>query len=289
MRATITKWLILIALFCYVITVNIWAGKEASRTKCSGITVTIAGANTADSITQKGVKALLSTYDKKIVGESIENLNTQEIENWLSGFNNFENVECVINSQGKLHLFVEPMKPELRVFTGGESYYINKDGKKIDSKAEFFTDVPVVSGNFNEKFTPKDLLKVTRFVEQDPFLSELVTSIHANDRNNILLIPRISGHVINIGNGRDLEQKKKAILAIYHQVMPYKGWEYYDTISVKFKGLVVATRRNKATAVHSLPLDNDIDVEEEALKAHAEVMEEEMAHQNNNTTNTTHN
>ena len=32
---------------------------------------------------------------------------------------------------------------------------------------------------------------------------------------------------------------------MYKKVLPYKGWEEYDTISVKFRGQVVATRRVK--------------------------------------------
>lgn len=267
MRATITKWLILIVLGAYVVAINVWADRKAENEKITGVEVEILGASGADSVTHKGVMTELARFDGHLLGQSSGSIDTRKIERWLSGFSNFENVECVITSRNRLRVLIEPMRPEVRIFTGNDSYYINKDGKRISAKAEFFTDVPVVSGRFTKEFPPKSILPVTRFIARDALLRELVTMIEVKDKDNIILIPRISGHVINIGDGSGLERKKRALLSVYRQVMPYKGWDYYDTISVKFNGLVVATRRDKNLPVHTLPLEDETDLEEAALEA----------------------
>lgn len=267
MRATITKWLILIVLVAYMVAINVWAGTEASKQRIEGIEVKILGAVGSDSVTHKGVMTELARYDGRLLGQPTEKVDIGRIERWLSGFSNFEEVECVVTPQGYLRVLIEPMRPEIRVFTGGKSFYINKDGKRISSKAEFFTDVPVVSGKFSRDFQPKAVLPVTRFIQKDPVLRDLISMVEVKDKDNIILVPRISGHVINIGDTKDLARKKKALLTAYRQVMPYKGWDYYDTISVKFKGLIVATRRDKSAPVHSLPIEDEIDLEEAALEA----------------------
>lgn len=271
MGKTILKWLILTSLFAYITWITIWAHGEARRHGCSGIEVTITRAVTADTITRHGVIDELSRYPKQIVGIPMESVNTLEIEQYLSRFSNFEDVNCIFTTDGKLSVTVTPMIPALRVFEKGKSYYINKDGKRIESKANFFVDVPVVSGSFSESFKPGQLLPVTRFISSDPVLKELVGMVEARDPDNIILIPRIHGHVVNFGDTNRLQEKKLALLTMYRKVMPYKGWEEYDTISVKFRGQVVATRRMKGRTDHGGDYGDDIDLEEATLPQMAPV------------------
>lgn len=265
MRKTIVKWLILTSLFAYIACMAIWARGEAAKLACTGIEVKIESAGRADSVTINGVKQELAKFPKKIVGTPLPRLNTREIENYLAAFSNFEDVECSLSTTGKLKVDIIPMIPELRVFDGETSYYINKDGKRIESKPNFFVDVPVVTGNFTPSFTPRNLLSVSRFIQRDPILKHLVGMIEVRDADNIILIPRIHGHVINLGDTSNLQEKRQAIVTMYRKVMPYKGWDTYDTISVKFRRQIVATRRNKARNLHSLPVEEDVDPEEATL------------------------
>lgn len=269
MRKTITKWLILTALFTYITAITIWAHGEASRHACQGIDVTIASTHRVDSVTIHGVKYELSKFSKKIEGTQLERINTKEIENYLRQLSNFENVECTLTTDGMLAVSVVPMIPEIRVFDKDKSYYINKDGKLIESKANFFVDVPVVCGNFSETFPAKSLLPVTRFIQNDPTLRQLVGMVEARNADNIILVPRIHGHVINLGDTTRLGEKRRALMTFYRKVIPYKGWEEYDTISVKFKGQIVATRRHKAPTVHGEAYEEEFDPDESTLQSDA--------------------
>ena len=47
--------------------------------------------------------------------------------------------------------------------------------------------------------------------------------------------------------------------------MPHKGWEQYDTISVKFRNQIVATRRDKTRLNVSEEPVEEIDLEEGTL------------------------
>lgn len=265
MRTTIIKWLILTALLSYVIGMSLWAEAEAAKQVCVGINIAIAQTRSVDAVTVKGVGEELGRFPGKIVGAPLLSLDTREIENYLSGYSNFEDVECAVTSFGRLDVTIVPMIPELRVFDGTDSYYINKDGKRIESKANFFVDVPVVSGDFTESFTPRNLLSVVRFIQKDPVLSQLVGMVEFRDPENIMLVPRIHGHIINLGDTTCLAEKRAALVTMYRKVIPYKGWETYDTISVKFRGQIVATRRDKKRPIHSLPFEEGEDPEEATL------------------------
>lgn len=265
MWKTIIGWVILVLLMAYVVFTAIWAHAEAAKNSCHGIDIQIVKGFAADSVTHKGVMAEINRYPYKIVGEQIPAIDTRKLEQYLKKFPQFEDVVCNFSTTGRLNVKVTPMVPELRVFEDSASYYINKDGKRMTSKASFFVDVPVASGKFNDNFHPKDILPVVRFVARDPVLNRLVGMIHAEDDDNIILIPRIHGHVINFGDTNRLEDKKKALVAVYRKVLPYKGWEEYDTISVKFQGQVVATKRNKNSRLPQIMDLEEPDMEEATL------------------------
>lgn len=261
----ILTWLLLVVLVAYIITAAIWAHGEARKNSCKGILIEISESTMVDSVSKKGVLAEINKYPKKIIGEQIHRINTREFEKYLKEFPQFEDVTCNFTTNGILHVKVIPMVPELRVFDDSISYYINKVGKKMPSKSSFFVDVPVVSGKFNNKFKAVDLLPVTRFIASDPVLRGLIGMVHAESSDNIILVPRIHGHVINFGDTTSLKEKRDALIAIYRKVLPHKGWEEYDTISVKFKGQVVATRRNKGSQRPQIVEYDEIDMEEATL------------------------
>lgn len=265
MKKTILKWLLLIILIAYATCITIWARNMADSNLCKGIDVYIENSSAPDTITRHGVLDELSRFPSKIIGAPATSINTLEIERYLGRLSNFESVNCIVNTDGRLDVRVVPMIPAMRVFDGDKSYYINKDGKRIESKASFFVDVPVVSGKFSEKFPARMVLPVSRFVENDPVLSKVIAMIKVDDKDNIYLIPRIHGHVINFGDTTRLEEKKNALLAMYRKVLPYKGWETYDTISLKFNGQVVASRRDKQGGNHGAIYDDDLDPDETTL------------------------
>ncbi len=284
MGKTIVKWMILTALLTCTVILTVWAGNRAQASMCQGIEVVVEGGDPRGAArTRRGVYNEVLRFDSHLLQKRAASINTLALQQHLSRISNFESVSCLVTSQGKLRVTVVPMIPEIRVFDGNESYYINKDGKRIAANAEFFADVPVVRGRFTKDFPPTSVLPVVRFVRNDSTLKHLVSMFEAKDADDILLIPRVAGHVINFGDASGLERKRRALMAIYRNVMPYKGWEEYDTISVKFRGQVVATRRDKSAAAHSAVLTEEADLEEASLAAHSGAVRADIGAANDST------
>lgn len=244
---------------------GVWANYVARHHVCTGITVIVEGSPQLDSLIRNGITEELQKYPMPLVGSELHQINIGEVEKYLSRRNNFESVNCMISSRGEIVVKVVPLIPVIRVFYGNNSYYINKDGKHIVSNAEYYSDVPVVSGKFTRNFTPKYVIPVANYIKENPVLNELVSMIYAEDKNNLILIPRIRGHVINIGDTSRLAEKTRNLDIFYREVMPFKGWEEYDTISVKYRGQVVATRRDKTVRMHSEEYEEEEDMEEGTL------------------------
>lgn len=263
MWKAVIKWSLLCMLLAYVVVMFVWARAQAAEHTVKGIEIVIDGRSQVSSISPQSVREVLAGYPKPIVGEPRHTVNTLEIADYLRGINSFESVDCLITSLGNLRIKVTPMVPAIRVFDGASSYYVNKDGKRMAALPGFHVDVPVVTGRFGGGLRPEVALPVVRFVERDSLLSNLVSMIKVADASNILLVPRVKGHVINIGDSTRLPEKRRAIETAYRSILPYKGWDAYDTISVKFRGQIVATRRDK-TPLHPVPVVDDTDMMEDA-------------------------
>lgn len=96
-------------------------------------------------------------------------------------------------------------------------------------------------------------------------MQELTSMIVAKNKYNLIVVPKITGHVINFGDTTRLAEKRDALKLFYHRVMPHKGWQQYDTISVKYRGQVVATRKDKTKLNVSEDPIEEIDMEEATL------------------------
>lgn len=273
MRNTILKWTLLTLLVGYTVWVTVWANREADRHKCAGVIVKVVGTEnpTIRERTKTGILAELKSYPNPLSGVPVHSVNTADVESYLSAISNFESVDCMIDADNRLLIEAKPLEPVMRVFDGTKSYYINRQGKRIEARAEFFTDVPVVSGNFNKSFKPEDVLPLVRYIGSDPKLSNLTGMVLARDARNLIIVPRVRGHVVNFGDTNRLAEKSHDLFLFYRKVMAGKNWMDYDTISVKFSGQVVATRRDKTKLQHAEEFSEDFDPEEHTLPDVAEL------------------
>lgn len=204
---------------------------------------------TADDIDAnlKGLRARARNHPRK-------DFDTYALERALLRLPSVEEARCVILNDGSLSVRVVPMRPVARVFDGDRSYYINAAGKRISADAGHHVDVPVVSGHFASGKEVAALLPFFAYVHSDPALDALVTSVTVDPDGDIIVIPAVTGHVINMGDTSHVADKFDRLLRFYKEVMPVRGWLCYDTVSVKWRGRVVATRASK-TDRRNIPLD----------------------------------
>jgi cell division protein FtsQ len=289
---------ILLVLAAALVTGILWAKDKSRGEKCTGIEVQVINADSTSFVTPQGVLNDLKGQGIKLVGKRMGDINASEIEEALRLSPYLENADIVKCQDGKVLIRVSQLVPVFRVFDGGSSYYVNRAGKHMSATNYYHSDVPVVQGHFTRKFPPTHLLPLIDYVENDSLLHSLVTMYIVRDTNNIILVPSISGHVVNIGNVSGLDNKFAKLKLFYREVMPQRGWNTFDTISVKWNHQVVATRRTKAVQqvivdapdddeqapdIQTMTIGTAADVkreqQEKAAKADADVKKEDEKNQ----------
>lgn len=247
-RETLKKAIFYISVFvvvAYVAAAFVWTDVMARDEVCRGVLVDVKnGGDTAEFVSRQFILSELKRLGFNVAGRPVGDVDAERIERAFDKQYYVEYVECYKRSDDKLQLDIYPVKPLLRVFDKTGSYYINRRGKRVPAVADIFEDVPVAYGNFSSSFRPVRLLPLVDYLDGNPSARNLVSAIEVEDSTDIYVVPNIAGHVVNLGSLDNLDAKFRKLMRFYKEVMPVKGWDAYDTISLKWSGQIVATKRN---------------------------------------------
>ena len=237
----------------------LWARNKSRGELCTVVDVEVLNADSTSFVTPQGVLSDLAGQGVKLEGKYMGDIDASDIEEALRQSPYLENADCVKCQDGRILIRVSQLVPVLRVFDGDASYYVNRAGKRMAASSYYHCDVPVVQGHFTRKYPATRLVPLIDYIEGDSMLHSLVTMYQVRDTNNIILVPNFSGHVINIGDVDDFENKFAKLKLFYREVLPVKGWNTYDTISLKWNHQIVATKRVKAVeqVIESHPEDDE--------------------------------
>ncbi len=209
-------------------------------------------------------------------------LDLYALENRLKASDKIQDANACILSDGTVLIDAVPMEPVARVFEYDKpSYYINAGGKKISAELRYQLDVPVLVGRFDSVHPASRLLPLLDYIASHAEASALVATVTQEADGNIILIPSIVGHVINFGDTTMVADKFRRLRTFYRHVAPVKGWDAYDTIAVRWRDQVVATRRDKALPPVELPTVEEqtgsLDIDNNELSGDPDVIEGETA------------
>lgn len=263
---TIVRGILAVCLLAYLFFAFLLTDMMYASQKVNGMDIKLNTSNKQNFVTVDNIRQELSAIH--IDSSLIAKVNLGTIEHSLRDVVNIEEVKVNKTVNGKIKVEVVPVIPVARVFDNmGNSYYINKTGKKLQADTRYHTDVPVITGNVDDGVVKaSDLLPLMNYINSDQGLSALTTALKIDKNHDVILIPNIKGHVVNLGavDDKDIADKFERLFTIYRDVIPYKGWQFYDTISVKYAGQVVATRTKKTKPVSDL-LYELVDAEEVSL------------------------
>lgn len=247
-RRALSRCILSILLTVYLVTAVSMTRTGAASLPPEGLSIVINDSLDTHFVSAADVDAALGNLSAAIDTTPRRRLNTLHIEQRLMASDRISSARCVILSNGIISIEVTPMIPVARVFPDhGDSYYVSATGKRITASRLHPIDVPVVSGHISSSGDVLPLLPMFDKIASDPELTAWVSSVTIDATGDIIIIPAVTGHTVNMGDTSDIDDKFSRIRQFYAKVMPVKGWQYYDNLSVKWRGRVVATRRDKKT------------------------------------------
>jgi cell division protein FtsQ len=192
------------------------------------------------------------TKKYKVVGESLSGKKLENIELLLLAIPQIKKANAFIDNNGALTIKVNQRVPFFRVYNlQNESFYVDEDGIKFPTTANYTAKVQVITGVINEscgknqKIQSKELKNcyaILTEIRKTKLWYNLVGQLNINQQNKIELIPRIGNATILFGDAENIDNKLKRLDLFYFEVLNKVGWEYYKVINIMYKDQVVCLK-----------------------------------------------
>ena len=215
---------------------------------------------------EEDVKQFLGERSDSILSVPYARLDIPGLEKVLNSHPAIENAEVSADMNGEVKIDIRQRTPVLRVINkDGESYYIDSQARLMPLNENYSARVLIASGEINEPYARRyqfsvdqirksevfsevslldDLLAVTQHINQDSCLSSLIHQIYVNEDRELELFPAIGNHKIIFGDASNIGEKFNKLKLFYTEGLNKSdGWAKYSAINLKYKNLVVCTKK----------------------------------------------
>jgi len=168
-----------------------------------------------------------------------------------------KNIEIYNNLNNVVNINVNQFKPYARLINNiGDDYYIDKNGQIFPVSNKYSERVLLIFfKNYKKKDEEKNInffqngnkiFKLIKYINNNDFYKKQISQLNVIEDGEIVMIPQISKQKIYFGNTDDMEIKFKKLELFYKKILPTKGWNYYESVNLKFKNQIVCDKSSKA-------------------------------------------
>lgn len=227
----------------YILFAIFFLTKREEGELCKGVEISISdggyGALSADN-----VKKIIAEKGINLKGKPMEEINCATIEKLIAQIPVVEECQCYKTHKGYIGVSIDCKIPILQAYdVGGREFFIDKNGSVIDGIHNVMY-LPVASGFVTRTMAPKELLEIALFLKENRFWNEQIEQIYFTEKKDIILVPRIGNHIVEVGKIDNLGKKLDKLQKFYERGLNSVGWNKYKKINVEFDKQVICTKRD---------------------------------------------
>lgn len=243
-----------------------FAGDKHGHAKVNNMSIEIINPSDNEFINEYDVRRFFDERNDQLIGNEIKNIDINGLEKALNSNPAVENSEISYDVNGDIKISVKQRRPLVRIINeNGESYYIdslsklmplntNATGRVLVANGSIFEpyarryqySVDQISANptFKELSVLDDIYSIAQHVYADSLLCDLIHQIYVTPEKEFILTPVVGDQSILLGTNDDVELKLNKLRLFYSEGLnKTNSWNKYSTINLKFKNLVVCTKK----------------------------------------------
>jgi cell division protein FtsQ len=227
--------------------------KDKKTKDCQGFEITLKGNTEQYFLDEKDIQEILTAKGtQKIKGREIKSFDLSKWEKALEKNIWVRDAELFFDNDQVLQVKVWQRQPIARIFTeGGKSFYIDSASvrlplsDKLSARLPVFTDFPSEKESFSKKDSAliNDIRNVSFFLLKNQFWMAQITQIDINPSREFEMVPMIGNHLIEFGNGNDVEAKFSKLMIFYRQVLARTGMDRYARLKIQYDKQVIGVKR----------------------------------------------
>jgi cell division protein FtsQ len=243
----IKKYLFIAAGLLVVVLIIAFSTDTFSSRICRSVEIDIKNGNEQFFVNQDNILSLATNQGTDVLkGKYFESINLRQIEKRILRNRQIKTCHVYKDLQGHLNIDVEQYLPIARIMKpNGEQMYVDKDGTFFPLSSNYSSRVIILSGNyFSERNAikgekNKKLMEFINQVNEDDFWKAQFTQFDIDFDQDISIVPLLGKHLIEFGKPEEIDKKLNKLMIFYKQILPVKGWDAFNRVSVKFANQIV--------------------------------------------------
>lgn len=215
-----------------------------------------------DFVTETEVKQRLKDVGYTFSGQEWCEIDLMVVESVVRKIPGVETVNAYTYVNGKLQVDVKQRRPILRIINkNGSSFYLDDKGNTMPLSDTYKARIPIVTGTLNELSNQRveeiivndslaneslldELYEVAKLVDANEFWQQQIVQMVISPKRELEIIPRVGGHRILMGEMIDMDKKLNKLELFYEKAIQSNQLNLYDTLTVKYKGQIVCSKKN---------------------------------------------
>lgn len=227
----------------FVVAITLFNQPERKKV-CSGVSLAITDSVRAGFVNSNEIERILRLKDLYPEGKSLDQINTQQIEDVLKANPFISEAVCYRTANDRIHITATQRLPIMRVMSEeGQDYYIDAKGKTMNpSETTYAANLVIVTGHLSKTFAVEKLLPLGQLLQNDSFWKQMIQQVHVTSNGMVQLVPRVGDHIVVLGAPTQYEDKLYRLKVFYQKGLSRIGWNKYSRISLEYNGQIVCTR-----------------------------------------------
>ena len=181
-------------------------------------------------------------------------IDLNNLENKIKSNKFIKEIEIYNNLNNVININVNQFKPFARLINNkGDDYYIDNVGDIFPVSNKYSERVLLIFFKNYKYIDEKNIsffqngnkiFKLINYINNNDFYKKQISQLNVNEDGDIVMIPQITKQKIYFGNTDNMDIKFKKLELFYKNILPTKGWNYYESVNLKFKNQIVCNKSN---------------------------------------------
>ena len=195
-------------------------------------------------LTENELDLLLQREQIYPVGQALNALSLQSIENSVRAHPMVRTAECYLTPRNEVRVRLTQRVPLLRVRTEGRTYFIDRDRLVMPVRDAVRDSVLVVTGSPDESMAAGELANFAFWLQHHRYWNERVHHVYVASPHKIYLYLRhtngsLREERILLGEMKGFEQKLAKLRTFYEQGADIWKDKHYTELDLRFRGQVI--------------------------------------------------
>lgn len=244
------RW-IKIALFSFsTLAIVALAEKRRSGKVCERILIDVDNRYENYFVTEHDVQTLITDAGADgVVGKRYMEMDLKELEQRVETNKYVRRAEVYRDVKGNLLVYAEQNRPLARLLRqDAPDAYISDAGEILPVSDKYTARVMLISGMYTEKMIKHKIsedekagriFKLIDFISRDEFWKSQIAGMDIDEDGDIVMFPQVGKQQIEFGKAENIAKKFAKLSVFYDQILPRKGWNYYNRVNLKYEDQIV--------------------------------------------------